>query len=551
MNLIINYYSVSLFIGGFTALLSGIIVFLTDRKSFTNKSWLLLNISSAIWSFGYFSMIISKNYNTAYLSNVILHFGAIYIPLFYLLFILGITKKFDTHKRLVYGASAIAFIFTILNPTYLYIDKVLPKFIFNFAPNAGPTYIYFTLYFFAVSTLGALILYEKIKEISDIKEITQLKQILFSSIFGFIGGGSVFFITFNVDIPPYPIVFFAFYPITIAYAIIRYGLFNVKLILTESLVFLLWIIISIKAVIAQNTFEQMTDIILLISIIVLGIFLIKSVVKEVNTREEVERLAKNLTEANDRLKELDQMKTEFLSLASHQLRSPLTAIKGYASLLLDGSFGKMSDETKSAVDKIFQASQALVIMVEDFLSISRIEQGRMKYDFSSTDIRNLIATIIQEQMPSVSRAGLTISFNCNESNSYFASVDPGKMRQVITNLIDNSIKYTPKGSILITLTKDSNKKELLISIKDTGVGIDKETLPQLFEKFSRAKEASRVNVLGTGLGLYLAREIVHAHSGKIWVESKGRGEGSTFYVKISSDTSAEHSKQINEFANSI
>jgi signal transduction histidine kinase len=190
-------------------------------------------------------------------------------------------------------------------------------------------------------------------------------------------------------------------------------------------------------------------------------------------------------------------------------------------------------------------------MVEDFLSISRIEQGRMKYDFSSTDIRNLIATIIQEQMPSVSRAGLTISFNCDENNSYFASVDPGKMRQVITNLIDNSIKYTPKGSILITLTKDSNKKELVISIKDTGVGIDKETLPQLFEKFSRAKEASRVNVLGTGLGLYLAREIVHAHSGKIWVESKGKGEGSTFYVKISSDTSAEHSKQINEFANSI
>jgi signal transduction histidine kinase len=273
-----------------------------------------------------------------------------------------------------------------------------------------------------------------------------------------------------------------------------------------------------------------------ILVLIFSIFLLKSVRKEVIQREKIEELAKQLTKANVRLKELDKLKSEFVSFATHQIRAPLAAIKGYTSMIIEGSYGEISKKMKGVVDKIYKSSESLVLVVEDYLNISRIEIGRMKYDFKILDFGKLIREIVQELTPNIKRAELNVSINIDESGEYKANIDEGKMRQVIVNLIDNAIKYTKKGSITISLSKSGDTGKLLASISDTGVGISKEMMLKLFSKFIRAKNASDVNIGGTGLGLYIAKQMTEAHSGgRLWVESKGKGKGSTFFVELDAE----------------
>jgi signal transduction histidine kinase len=175
-----------------------------------------------------------------------------------------------------------------------------------------------------------------------------------------------------------------------AYAIIKFKLFNVKVVSAELLAFILWIFIFIRILIAENLREQFINSIMFVVVVIVGIFLIRSVLREVDQREKLAKLANELETSNEKLKSLDTLKTEFLSLASHQLRSPLTAIKGYSSMLLEGSYGVLADTTqREAIERIFQSSTALAKTVEDFLNVSKIEQGGMKYEFDEIDISKL------------------------------------------------------------------------------------------------------------------------------------------------------------------
>ena len=191
---------------------------------------------------------------------------------------------------------------------------------------------------------------------------------------------------------------------------------------------------------------------LFVVLVVVGIFLIRSVFREVAQREKIERLVGELGKSNDKLwvaneklQELDKLKTEFVSMATHQLRSPLTAIKGYASMLLENSFGPVEEKARGAVDIIFQSSQKLVHVIEDFLNITRIELGTMKYDQSEFNFKELVESVSKELKVNVEKKGLQFSFEFNSTGNYKLAGDSGKLAQVIGNLIDNAIKYTPAG----------------------------------------------------------------------------------------------------------
>lgn len=528
MQIFLNYYTVSLFLGGLIALLSALMVYFSDRSQAENISWIFANIGSAIWSFGYFSMLISSTRDSALLANWIMHSAAIFIPLFYFLFSLHLTKQFNKFKWFLVPTSILAIFFTIVNTTPLFVRDVFPKYIFNYAPDAGPLYIYFAIYFFAL-VIGALLVVLRGITLAEGKEKLRLKYIFYTGLLGFLGGGGVFFLTFNVSIPPYPIILYSFYPLVITYAMFKHKVFDTKVVSTELLMFALWVALLFRFLLADSLEDRIINLILLLAVFITGIFLIKSVVREVTIREKVEILAKDLEKANDRLRELDKQKSEFLSFATHQLRSPLTAIKGYASLMLEGDFGALPEPIKEPVDRIFQSTEGMVLMVDDFLNISRIEQGRMKYEIAPTDIAKLAEEITGELKPVAEKKGLTLSFK-RDDGDLSAPADPGKLRQVIANLIDNSIKYTPSGSVNVSVSK--SEQNIRVSISDTGVGISKSEIDHLFEKFSRAKNANKINVTGTGLGLYLAKKIVEAHKGRIWAESAGEGKGSSFIVEL-------------------
>ena len=315
----------------------------------------------------------------------------------------------------------------------------------------------------------------------------------------------------------------------LAYVIVKFRIFNVKLIGAQMLVLALIGLIASILFIPSVDYIRVVTAITLIPVIIFGLLLIGGVKREVSQREHIEKLAKDLEKANVRLKELDQLKSEFVSLATHQIRGPLTAIKGYASMIMQGDLGTVPENLKGTIGTIFESSNALTVIVQDFLDVSRIEQGRMKYDISVFDLSKLMYDVAQELAPSVDLKGLRMKLEIEPS--LIVEADIGKIRQVFENLIDNALKYTHQGFIYLT-AKRVGSEVARVSIRDTGVGITPETLPKLFQKFSRAEDASKANILGTGLGLYVAKELLTAQKGTIRAESEGQGKGATFTVEL-------------------
>ncbi|MFA6095557.1 MAG: HAMP domain-containing sensor histidine kinase [Candidatus Paceibacterota bacterium] len=309
----------------------------------------------------------------------------------------------------------------------------------------------------------------------------------------------------------------------LAYLIVKYQSLNIKIIGTQVLVFGLIIIIGSELFFVTNLMNQVLVVVTLLLSIAISYFLVQSVKKEIEAKEA-------LAVANKRLEELDIQKTEFVSFATHQLRSPLASMKGYASLVIDGDLGPVNDKVRDAAKTILKSAGTLANVVEDYLNISRIELGTMKYDMKVFDAKDFLKEIVNEQKPNIDEKGLAFSVAIDESQMYRVNADRDKFKQVVMNIIDNSVKYTPTGSLSMSLEKKDGK--VRIKIADTGVGIDPKVMPLLFKKFSRAKDASETNIHGTGLGLFLAREISNAHGGNVWAESAGVGKGSQFYIEL-------------------
>ncbi len=315
------------------------------------------------------------------------------------------------------------------------------------------------------------------------------------------------------------------------YAILRHNLFNLRVVATEIFIGVMIIIFMLNAVMSETIERLVINIVLLLAVAGTGLLLIRSILKEIHVREEIEQLAGKLARANARLRELDKLKSEFISLASHQLRTPITPIKWYASLILDGTYGKISKEIRSAAQNIYASGHSLALMVDDFLNVSRIEGGRLTYNFEVVDMAVIIGEIVAAQQPAIETAKLRLVVKLGRKDSCYVSVDKEKIHQVLTNVVDNAIKYTPEGSITITLQKDSTE-HVRVTVRDTGLGIAADVLPTLFVKFRRAPSVVAKNIAGSGLGLYFAKEVVNAHHGTLRVESKGEGKGTTLILEL-------------------
>ncbi len=246
--------------------------------------------------------------------------------------------------------------------------------------------------------------------------------------------------------------------------------------------------------------------------------------------KRLQMMADKMAVANDRLRKLDNAKSEFISIASHQLRTPLTAIKGFVSLLLEGSYGEISKEVQEVLNKVYLSNERLIELVEDLLNISRIESGRIEYKFEKVKLENICQEIIDSFVVRAKEKHLKIELKLPKKSLPEILTDKKKIREVISNLVDNALKYTPKGWVKISLLQVEDKVQIRVS--DTGIGIPVEEIPHLFAKFSRGKGISRINTGGTGLGLYVGKKIIESLHGRIWVESKGVNLGSTFIVEI-------------------
>jgi len=317
---------------------------------------------------------------------------------------------------------------------------------------------------------------------------------------------------------------------------IKYSFLNIKVIATELFITIIVFVLIAELFIASSFTDLLIKTGVTIIIIFSSSFLIGSVRREIQSKEKITRLLLDLDRISQRLKVLDKKKSEFLSIASHHLRDPLTVIKGYSSMLIEGSFGEIPQAVKESVEKIYTSSGHLITMISDFMDISRIESGNMKYVFSDVDIKKLVVDLADEMKQNADRAHLAFSVEVEDEAvfvEHFITVgDDGKLRQVFSNLIDNSIKYTPNGKVSVLLKKSTDGKKIIFNVFDTGIGMSEDTIGKIFKKFSRAEGVSKVYTEGTGLGLYVAAEIIKKHEGRIWAESKGEGQGSSFFVEL-------------------
>lgn len=252
--------------------------------------------------------------------------------------------------------------------------------------------------------------------------------------------------------------------------------------------------------------------------------------------DNVTELRQDETVLKEKLKEqrkIDKMKTEFVSIASHQLRTPLGSIKLFAEVLKSGELGDLNDKQKSYIEDIHESSQRMVSLVNNLLNVSRLESGKLEVMPQLTDLGELVNELILESIPVSDIEKCHITFNKPEEEFGKVMVDPTFIKQVVYNLIINASRYShpDECQVNINLTKGEHD-DYVLSVSDSGIGIPIEDQPRIFEKFFRATDATRLITEGTGIGLYISKMIVEVSGGKIWFESKGKDQGSTFFVSF-------------------
>ncbi|PIR13886.1 hypothetical protein COV49_00705 [Candidatus Falkowbacteria bacterium CG11_big_fil_rev_8_21_14_0_20_39_10] len=220
-----------------------------------------------------------------------------------------------------------------------------------------------------------------------------------------------------------------------------------------------------------------------------------------------------------KIKEVDQMKDEFISIASHELRTPVTSIRGYVSMAIDGSLGPISKKAKESLEMVQKSADRLAGLVEDLLNVSRIEQGRLQVDLKPVEVGAVIREIEEELRVQADEKKLKLLFHPHAEKLPLVNLDSERFKQVLINLIGNAIKYTEKGQVEIITQLAETGKILEIRIKDTGIGMTAEERGRLFEKFYRVQNEKTRKIIGTGLGLWITKQILEMMEGKITVDS--------------------------------
>lgn len=220
---------------------------------------------------------------------------------------------------------------------------------------------------------------------------------------------------------------------------------------------------------------------------------------------------------------IDRLKSEFVSLAAHQLRTPLSVVKWTLRAVLDGDVGPLRAEQQDLLEKGYKTNERMIRLVNDLLSVVNIEEGRFNYKFRRKHLLPIIESVIEEVRILMKQKGIKLSYRTPSHEFPKVLLDSDKIRLAFSNIIDNAIKYTLRGGRVSVIVK-KKQNSLLVSVKDTGIGISKQQLDRVFTKFFRGYNAVKIQTEGNGLGLFIAKNIIEKHGGKIWltsIENKG------------------------------
>jgi signal transduction histidine kinase len=499
-------------------LVLGFSVFFNNTKSITNKTFFWFTFVTALWGVVNYLNYQTQNYVLVLWFIRLVMFFAVWQAYTLFLFLYIFPKEQVSFSFLIKVPLTLIVIFTsllTLTPFVFSDIKVAPVGqVSQPIPNWGVAV--FGVVAVSLILAGIILLLRKVFS-SNREERQNLLLILFGIsltflliiLFNFIA--PTVFLTTRF-IPLGALFTFPFIAFT-SYAILRHKLFNIKVTGTAVLVFLLSIVTFLEVIFANDLFLIFYRSVIFLFVLSFGILLIRGMIKEVEQREKLEQL--------------NRIKSEFLSFASHQVRAPMAVVKGYAELI-ETQIENVPPQAKDFSHKIRESVNRLLELVEEFMDYRRIEEGKMELHPEEIDLVSLIKEFVNNFNLIAKEKNLELTFETSMEQC-LVKVDKMRFSQVIQNLIDNAIKYTNQGWVKVNLQKEDNS--ILITVADSGIGMSKELQQKLFGEFVRDPSIKR-EIRGTGLGLYIAKYIVEAHQGKIWAESEGENKGSKFYVKL-------------------
>jgi signal transduction histidine kinase len=489
----------------------------------------LFCFSITIWLFGTYMMFISVTDIDAIFWDRFVYAGVVFIPALMFHFALAFTNNVNLRKVLPYAYVA-SFAFLILSQTNVFTSGLF-RYQWGAHTEARLFHHLFMVYLVIFTTAFFPIVWKHYRQkLSDIDR-NQTRFVFLAFFLLYSIGILAFLPAYRIPIPPIPFFSGLFFIIILSYAILKHKLLDVKAASAAFFTFANLIILFIDIFLAKSTNELIFRILAFIVMVAVGYLLIKSVQREIEQKEKIQTLAKDLREANVHLKELDKTKDDFLSMASHELNTPIAAIEGYLSMILvEGLGGKIPDKARKYLDSVFQSSQRLAHLVKDLLNVSRIESDRIHIIYEECQIVDLINQAIMEIGSKVQEKHHTLIFKQAEAKMPTTWLDKTRITEVLINIIGNSVKYTPEhGTIEVKVVHDDDK--LVVSVSDNGKGIPNNRNDAVFQKFTQV-DVLKDEVKGTGLGMYISKRFIELHKGKIWFHSDGADKGTTFFFSL-------------------
>jgi signal transduction histidine kinase len=542
----------------------GFTIYFNNPKSITNRTFLIFTLCAMVWS--------ASNYFNYQSSDAVVILWALrthlFISVWYALVFFTLAYVFPRekvtfptwYKALLVPAVAITSILTFTPFVFTKIVAVAPPGQVTHAEN-GWAIILFVIVAFGLLIGSIVVLVKKTVKAKDVERrqtvfilVGMLLMACLILLFSVILPIVFSYMTF---LPLAALFIFPFVGLT-SYAIYRHHLFNIKVAAIAFVAFILTVFSFINILYASSASQIAVNITLFIAVLIGSVILIKSVLKEIEQRERIQTLADDLSKANEN-------QVALIHFITHQVKGFFTKSRNIFSLLTEGDAGPLTPEMQKFVAEGFDSDTKGVAMVQDVLNAANIKSGIVKYNLAPFDISNLVGALVIEYKKMAEDKGLQLIYSCwgkadhaaatgcgddtqvpncaidmKTHANYIVSGDEEQLRNVFKNLIENSIKYTPKGSVTIRLTQSvadsaadhTQPHKIVFSVSDTGVGLTDEDKALLFTQGGRGKDSTKVNVESTGYGLFIAKGIVEAHHGRIWAESEGKDKGAMFSVEL-------------------
>ncbi|MEK9174987.1 MAG: histidine kinase N-terminal 7TM domain-containing protein, partial [Patescibacteria group bacterium] len=465
-------------------------VYKNDSKSATNVIFSLLTLTASIWL-----LVNYVSVNPAFLKESLLwirlsiFFAVLLNTLFFLLAHTVPYSHIQLRQRgKIYLLILTSLVMIIAISPYSFTGVE----VINGSPNPvpGPGIALFGAFSIFLNVAAVYVLAKRLRGSTGVQK-QQLRFVTVGTLlmFGLIIATiflPVLFFKNNTFVPFFPIYTLIFIAMS-AYAIIKHHLFNIKVIAAEALTVGIWIALLSRLVVSKSLAEIVVNLLILSATIVFGFLLIKSVRKEVEQREQLQKLSEELKSANIQLEELSHFKTQLLSLASHQVKSPLAAMKGFVSLIIDGTYGEVGEKVKETLGKVKKSADGLIGLINTLLDVRKVEEGKMDYQFAPTDLVDVVSGVVEELKPLAGQKKLEFAFTA-PAEKIVINADATKLKQVILNIADNAIKYTPATSTgsgqagFVKIAIDKKDGSVVVSVTDSGLGISQDLLPHLFEE---------------------------------------------------------------------